>query len=224
MFTAALSIAARKWEQPKHPSADKWVNKAWPIHTMEWVKVAQLCPTWIYSPRNSPGRNTAVGSLSLLQGIFPIQGLNPGLPHCRRILYQLSHQEALVEWNGILFQWNTIQSLKEWSTDTCYSVDEHWKDDTKWKMADKNATNYKTPFTRNREIQTRQVHRNTKETGGCQGCGVRVLRGGYQWARGFFPSEKVLDWRAGMVAELCKYTKKHWVVYRKEWIITLPLR
>ena len=43
-------------------------------------------------PLNSPGQNTGVGSLSLLQGIFPAQGLNPGLPHCRRILYQLSHK------------------------------------------------------------------------------------------------------------------------------------
>ena len=48
----------------------------------------------LYSPRNSPGQNTGVGSLSLLQGIFPTQGLNPGLPHCRWILYQLSHREA----------------------------------------------------------------------------------------------------------------------------------
>ena len=46
----------------------------------------------LYSPWNSPGQNTEVGSLSLLQGIFPTQGLNPGLPHCRRILYQLSHK------------------------------------------------------------------------------------------------------------------------------------
>ena len=46
----------------------------------------------LYSPWNSPGQNTGVGSLSLLQGIFPSQGLNPGLPHCRQILYQLSHQ------------------------------------------------------------------------------------------------------------------------------------
>ena len=46
----------------------------------------------LYSPWNSPGQNTGVGSLSLLQGIFPIQGLNPGLLHCRQILYQLSHQ------------------------------------------------------------------------------------------------------------------------------------
>ena len=46
----------------------------------------------LYSPWNSPGQNTGVGSLFLLQGIFPTQGLNPGFPHCRRILYQLSHK------------------------------------------------------------------------------------------------------------------------------------
>ena len=45
-----------------------------------------------YSPWNSPGQDTGVGSLSLLQGIFPSQGLNPGLTHCRWILYQLSHK------------------------------------------------------------------------------------------------------------------------------------
>ena len=46
----------------------------------------------LYSPWNSPGQNTGAGSLSLLQGIFPTQGSNPGLTHCRWILYQLSHQ------------------------------------------------------------------------------------------------------------------------------------
>ena len=51
-----------------------------------------LWPHGLYSPWNSPGQNTGVGSLSLLQGIFPTQGLNPGLPHCRRIFYQLSHK------------------------------------------------------------------------------------------------------------------------------------
>ena len=45
-----------------------------------------------YSPWNSPGQNTGVGSLSLLQGIFPIQGLNPGLLHC--ILYQVGHKRS----------------------------------------------------------------------------------------------------------------------------------
>ena len=42
---------------------------------------------------NSPGQNTGVGSLSFLQGIFPTQGSNPGLLHCRWTLYQLSYQE-----------------------------------------------------------------------------------------------------------------------------------
>ena len=48
-------------------------------------------PHGLYSPWNSPGQNTGVGSLSLLQGIFPTQGSNPGLPHCRRILYHITH-------------------------------------------------------------------------------------------------------------------------------------
>ena len=46
----------------------------------------------LYSPWNSPGQNTGVGSLSLLQGIFPIQGSNPGHLHYRQILYQLSYK------------------------------------------------------------------------------------------------------------------------------------
>ena len=69
------------------------------------VKVTQSCPTLLqhhglYSPWNSPGQNARVGSLSLLQGIFPTQGSNPGLPHCRWIFYQLSHQGSprRLEW------------------------------------------------------------------------------------------------------------------------------
>ena len=50
----------------------------------------------LYSPWNSPGQNTWVGSRSILQGIFPTQGSNPGLPQCRWILYQLSHQVSLI--------------------------------------------------------------------------------------------------------------------------------
>ena len=51
-----------------------------------------LQPHGRYSPWNSPGQNTGVGSLSLLQGIFPTRGSNPGLLHCGQILYQLSHK------------------------------------------------------------------------------------------------------------------------------------
>ena len=49
-----------------------------------------LQPHGLYSPWNSPGQNTGVGSLSLLQGIFLIQGSNPGLPQCRWIIHHLS--------------------------------------------------------------------------------------------------------------------------------------
>ena len=59
-----------------------------------------LQPHGLYSPWNSLGQNTGLGSLSLLQGIFPTQGLNPGLPCCRQILYQLSHKRSarILEW------------------------------------------------------------------------------------------------------------------------------
>ena len=51
-----------------------------------------LWPHGLYSAWNSPGQNTGMESFSLLQGIFPTQGSNPGLLRCRRILYQLSHK------------------------------------------------------------------------------------------------------------------------------------
>ena len=59
-----------------------------------------LHPHGLYSSWNSPGQNTGVDSLSLLQWIFPTQGLNPGLLHCRQILYQLSHKGSprILEW------------------------------------------------------------------------------------------------------------------------------
>ena len=64
-----------------------------------------LPPRGLYSPWNSPGQNTGVGSLSLLQGIFSTQRSNPGLPHCRRILYQLSHQGSprILKWVASAF-------------------------------------------------------------------------------------------------------------------------
>ena len=73
----------------------------------EVLKVGSLCVKWseshsvmsdslqphgLYSPWNSPGQNTGVGSLSLLQGNFPTQQSNPGLLLCRQIIYQLSHK------------------------------------------------------------------------------------------------------------------------------------
>ena len=59
-----------------------------------------LRPHGRHSPWNSPGRDTEVGSLSLLQGIFPTQGQNPGLPNFRQILYQMNQKGSLriLEW------------------------------------------------------------------------------------------------------------------------------
>ena len=69
-----------------------WVIPVWRESESHSVVSDSLQPPGLYSPWNSPGQNTGVGSLSLLQEIFPIQGLNPGLPHYRRILNQLSHK------------------------------------------------------------------------------------------------------------------------------------
>ena len=73
------------------------------------VKVIQSCPTLSdlkdCSPQNSPDQNTGGDSLFLLQGIFPTQGSNPGLPNCKQILYQLSHKGSprILEWVAYSF-------------------------------------------------------------------------------------------------------------------------
>ena len=78
------------------------------------VKVAQSYPT-LCDPMDSPwyslGQNTGVGSHSLLQGIFPAQGLNTGLPYCGQILYQLSHRgsQRIVEWVAYPFSRGSSQ-------------------------------------------------------------------------------------------------------------------
>ena len=70
-----------------------------------------LQPHGLYSPWNSLGQNTAVGSLSFLQGIFPTQGLNLGLWHSRQVLYQLSHKgnPRILEWIAYPFSSNSFQ-------------------------------------------------------------------------------------------------------------------
>ena len=91
------------------PSTDLRISKlAANYRQLVKAKVTQLCLTlWLhgqYSPWNSPGQNTGVGSLSLLQGIFPTQGSSPGLPHCRQILYQLSHETLKMQFSGYHFE------------------------------------------------------------------------------------------------------------------------
>ena len=92
-------------------------------HYSEWSRPASKHTFWVISrtcsrrtvkrvsgwkslsPRHSPGQSTGVGSHSLLQGTFPTQESNPGLPHCRQILYQLSHRGSprILEWAAYPF-------------------------------------------------------------------------------------------------------------------------
>ena len=95
-------------------SMSKYFWKVWAF-SFAWCVVLclliQLCPT-LCGPMDcslpgssihgdSPGKNTRVDCHDLLQGIFPTQGLNPGLPHCRQILYHLNHQgnPSPVQWH-----------------------------------------------------------------------------------------------------------------------------
>ena len=83
-----------------------------PLKVSEWaceVKVTQSCltlrPHGLYSPWNSPGQNTGVGSLSLLQGIFPTQELNGGplWGQADSLPTELSGNghEAVIKWESV---------------------------------------------------------------------------------------------------------------------------
>ena len=85
----------------------------------EKVKVKISCVR-LYNLWNSRGQNTGVGSLSFLQGIFPTQGSNPGLPHCRRFLYQMSHKGSLriLEWLAYVFSSGSSRP-RNWTGVSC---------------------------------------------------------------------------------------------------------
>ena len=69
---------------------------------------------------DSAGKDTGVDYHALLHGIFPTQGLNPGLPHCRQILYQLSHQGSprKLEWVAYPFSRGSSQP-RTWTGVSC---------------------------------------------------------------------------------------------------------
>ena len=76
-----------------------------------------LWPHGLYSPWNSLGQNTGVSSRSLLQGIFPMQGLNPGLPHCRGICYRLSHQGEISLLPQVFLDFLLFLQIWPWNTE-----------------------------------------------------------------------------------------------------------
>ena len=61
----------------------------------DFLRPRGLYPTRLLCPWDSPGKNTGVGYHFLLQGIFLTQGWNPGLLHCRHVLYSLKHGGTL---------------------------------------------------------------------------------------------------------------------------------
>ena len=86
------------------------------------VKVVSnsLWPHGLYSLWNSPGQNTGVGSLSLVQGIYPTWGLSPDLLHCRQILYQLSHQGSPGRLKWVAFPFSSRSSQpRNWTGVSC---------------------------------------------------------------------------------------------------------
>ena len=99
---ASVDIWAPIWTPGQQEMLQQWTDQRWIVEKEGRGKSSEsesrslvsdsLWPHGLYSPWNSPGQNTGVGSLSLLQGIVPTQGSNPGLPYCRRILYQLNHK------------------------------------------------------------------------------------------------------------------------------------
>ena len=81
-------------------------------HAKSLSRVRFFGPHGLYSPWNSPGQNTGVGSLSLLQGIFPTQELNWGLLHCRWILCELSYHLAYRKFENRYEKKNWVFSIK----------------------------------------------------------------------------------------------------------------
>ena len=91
--------------------------KLFPMRKCKLLSCVWLFATpWTIQSMEFSSPTTGLGSLSFLQGIFPTQGSNPGLPHCRRILYQLSHRGSprILEWGAYSFSRGPSQS-KNWT-------------------------------------------------------------------------------------------------------------
>ena len=125
MPSSKWSSQPRDWTQASCIAgrfSDVWATREAQEWILEWVKVKVW--VWLfetlYSPWNSSGLNIGVDSLSLLQGIFPTQGSNIGLLHCRRILYQLSHKGSprILEWVAFPFFRGSSQP-RNWTRVSC---------------------------------------------------------------------------------------------------------
>ena len=106
-------MVVRIWDL-KGPSTYMWPMICQCVESALCVLCLVTSGVWLFATlpgssvhRDSPGKNAGVCCHTLLQGIFPTQGSNPGLPHCRRILYHLSHQ-----WSPRILEWVAYPSSR----------------------------------------------------------------------------------------------------------------
>ena len=115
--SGGILIIVKGLSQKGYPDGENGYKIFEPINSKYRAAIhsSSLWSHGLYSPWNSPGQNTGVGSLSLLQRIFPTQGLNPGLPRCRWILYQLSHKGSprILEWVAYPFSSRSFQPMNQ---------------------------------------------------------------------------------------------------------------
>ena len=134
-ITAAFTLASG------HPGLQIKIWYYCTLYNSVCVLVVQscltLCNTIDYflpgssGPWNSLGRNTRVGSYSLLQGIFPAQGLNLDLPHCRQILYHLSHKGSPTLIKYCIIKYTKVQLLVK-DECTCQCTLDAWTNLYDW--------------------------------------------------------------------------------------------
>ena len=115
----ASKLGKQQWPQDQKRSAFIPVPKKAKSESCS-VMSNSLRTHELYNPWNFPCQNTGMGSLSLLQGIFPTQGSNPGLPHCRRFLYQLSHKGSpgILQWVAYHF-FSGLPPPRNWTRISC---------------------------------------------------------------------------------------------------------
>ena len=104
----ALQADSLPSEPPEKPGRPQRVSES------RSVVSNSLQPHGLYSTWNSSCQNVGVGSCTLLQGIFPAQGLKPGFSHCKGVLYQLRHQESPVDSRDtakyLTMHWTTLHN------------------------------------------------------------------------------------------------------------------
>ena len=97
-------------------------NSSWPPQAAAWQSPLSMGIL--------PGKNTRVGCHALLQGIFLNQGSNPGLPHCKQILYQLSYQRCQISYFLPSFSYNISWKIENfifnWSRNVEISIFSIW--------------------------------------------------------------------------------------------------